>query len=262
MFAIVLFPFSYVVRLNVIVWRVLFSLFVYVFLALVCVQFSVCLQHWLILQYEFKYVYDAIVPVWYLFVSCLFYIYWTCFACFGVVALCSQLLCLCLRCCCCARVVALVCLCRLQSYVFLFSDLFVFSYYLLFVLFVLLVRLLLHMFSNACLYLYSLLFVLLVCLLLHMFILFILLFCLVLYANTCHVLFLSICVRVIVFVVCFINMFYVITCFVCFCAARGARTLCQKPYGVCRSLLKGLRNLSICPQCAWKPWSFGFKEQH
>ena len=183
------------------------------------------------------------------------------FCVFWVVAWCSQLLCLCLRCCC-ARVVALVCLCRLQSYVFLFSDLFVFSYYLLFVLFVLLVCLLLHMCINAFLYLYSLLFVLLVCLLLHMFILFILLFCLVLYANTCHVLFLSICVRVIVCVVCFINMFYVITCFVCFCAARGARTLCQKPYGVCRSLLKGLRNLSICPQCAWKPWSFGFKEQH
>ena len=48
-----------------------------------------------------------------------------------VVTLCSQLLCLCLRVCC-VRVVALVCLCRLQSYVFLFSDFFVFSYLSLF----------------------------------------------------------------------------------------------------------------------------------
>jgi len=36
---------------------------------------------------------------------------------FWVVTSCSQLLCLCLRCCC-VRVVALVCLCRLQSCVF------------------------------------------------------------------------------------------------------------------------------------------------
>ena len=33
------------------------------------VQFSSFLQRWLILPYEFKYVYDAIVLVWYLFVS-------------------------------------------------------------------------------------------------------------------------------------------------------------------------------------------------
>jgi len=85
------------------------------------------------------------------------------FCVFWVVTLCSQLLCLCLRCCC-ARVVALVCLCRLQPYVCLFSDLSVFSCYLLFYfLCYQFVYLVLHVFINAFLYL-------------------------VLYANTCHVL--------------------------------------------------------------------------
>jgi len=234
-FAIVLFPFSDFVRLNVIVWRVLFSCSVYVLFALVCVQFSLFVQRWLILQCKFKYVYDAIVPVWYLFVSCLFCIYCTCVACFWVVTLCSQLLCLCLRFCC-VRVVALVCLCHLQSCVVFSSHLFGFSCYLF--VFVLSVCLLLHLFINVFLYL-------------------------VLYANTCHVLcfvYRCTCHCFCLFVL-LIFLFCVITCFVCFCAARGARTLFQKPYGVCRSRLKGLPNLCICPQCAWKPWSVGFKEQ-
>ena len=75
---------AYVFRFNVIVWRVLFSFFVYVLLALVCAKFSLFLQRWLILQYTFKYVYDAIVLVWYLFGSFLFYMYCTRFACFGL----------------------------------------------------------------------------------------------------------------------------------------------------------------------------------
>jgi len=130
------------------------------------------------------------------------------FCVFWVVALCSQLLCLCLRCCCCccccARVVALVCSRRLQSYVFLFSDLFVFSYYLLFVLFVLLVRLLLHMFINACLYL-------------------------VLYANTCHVIsFVYVCVRVIVFRCLFYSycLCYKLFC-VFLCCPQGAHVMSE-----------------------------------
>jgi len=84
------------------------------------------------------------------------------FCMFWVVSLCSQSLCSCLRVCF-ARVVALVCLCRLQSDVVFFSDLFVFSFLFVVSFFVLLVCLLLHMFINAFLYL-------------------------VLYANTCHVL--------------------------------------------------------------------------
>jgi len=90
-----------------------------------------------------------------LHVLCVFYVFW-------VVTLRSQLLCLCLFLCC-VRVAALVCLCRLQSYVVLFSYLFALLLFIVLFLF--------YQFVYYCICLYCLCF-----------------FDLVLYTNTCNVL--------------------------------------------------------------------------
>jgi len=203
--------FFYFFCLNVIVWRVLFSLCLYVFLALVRVCSVFCILTTLTyftirIQICVRCYSSGLILICQFFVLHVLYV----FCVLWVVTLCSQLLCLCLRVCC-VRVVALVCLCRLQSYVFCLSYLFVFSDSLLFY------------------------FVWLVCLLLHMFILFICLFLSSpLYEHMSCPLF---CLYVYVSL-CLCCIFFYKLCCVFVCAARRARTLCQKPYGVCRSRLK------------------------